>query len=361
VNILIDIGHPAHVHYFRNLYFELVKNHKVTVTCKSVPIIIQLLNHYKIEFTELGSKGKGIFGKLFRQFRFISKILTIMKQQKIDLAIGVSASVVQAALFCKTKSILFDDDDLDVQPLARWFVTPFADCILSPDTLSFEQLRKAVYYPGYHELAYLHPNRFTPDPTVLQKYGITENDKYFILRFNAFTAHHDIGKGGMNLDQKRKLIRLLSGHGKVFVTSEQVLEPEFEPFRCPVASYEMHFFLNYAAMLVSDSQTMTSEAAMLGVPSLRCNSFAGKISYLEEEEKKYGLTYAFPPSEFDLMLQKISEMLVENNLKQQWVEKRNKMFAEKIDVTPFWLWFIENYPASVNDVRDPVFSYDRFR
>ena len=43
-------------------------------------------------------------------------------------------------------------------------------------------------------------------------------------------------------------------------------------------------------MFIGDSQTMTSEAAVLGVPSLRCNSFAGRISYINEQEFKYGLT-----------------------------------------------------------------------
>ena len=36
MRILIDIGHPAHVHLFRNLYKELIsKGHFVIVTVKS--------------------------------------------------------------------------------------------------------------------------------------------------------------------------------------------------------------------------------------------------------------------------------------------------------------------------------------
>jgi predicted glycosyltransferase len=361
MKILIDISHPAHVHYFRNLYFELMKKHELTVTCKSIPIICYLLQHYRIDFTELGGKGKGILGKLLHQFMFTSKTLNIMRQKRIDLAIGVSASIVQASLFCKTKSIFFDDDDQDVQHISKWFVSPFAECILSPDTLRYEELRNAVYYPGYHELAYLHPKRFIPDKTVPKKYGIAEGEKYFILRFNAFTAHHDIGKGGMDLDQKRKLISLLSGFGKVFITTENDLEPEFEAFRCPIAPHEMHSFLGNAEMLVSDSQTMTSEAAVLGIPSFRCNSFAGRISYLEEEEKKYGLTFGFSPERFEHMLVKIRELLDLKSLRQQWIKKRDVMLRDKIDVTTFWLWFVGNYPTSFSEMRKPGFSFNRFR
>ncbi len=48
-----------------------------------------------------------------------------------------------------------------------------------------------LFYPGYHELAYLHPRRFTPDRGVLAEAGISEGERYFVLRFNAFKAHHD--------------------------------------------------------------------------------------------------------------------------------------------------------------------------
>ena len=44
MNILIDIAHPAHVHFIRNTYFELVKRgHKVYVTVKEIPSAIDLL------------------------------------------------------------------------------------------------------------------------------------------------------------------------------------------------------------------------------------------------------------------------------------------------------------------------------
>jgi predicted glycosyltransferase len=93
---------------------------------------------------------------------------------------------------------------------------------------------------------------------------------------------------------------------------------------------------------------MTSEAAVLGVPSLRCNSFAGRISYLEEEEKKYGLTYAFLPSEFDRLKAKLQELLSMDSLRSEWQKRRQRMLEDKIDLTKFMLWFIENWPNSIS-------------
>ena len=114
----------------------------------------------------------------------------------------------------------------------------------------------------------------------------------------------------------------------------------------------------YATMLVGDSQTMTSEAAVLGTPAIRCNTFVGRIHYLEEEEHKYGLTYGFCPEQSEAMFQKIDELLAMPNLKQEWQTRRQKMLSEKIDYSAFLTWFIESYPESGKVMREhPEFQF----
>jgi len=187
------------------------------------------------------------------------------------------------------------------------------------------------------------------------------DENFFILRFNAFKAHHDLREGGMNIRQKRKLVELLSKYGRVFISTEAEVDNEFAEYKMPIATEDMHDFLYYAQMLVSDSQTMSSEAAVLGTPSFRCNSFVGRIAYLEEEEKRYGLTYGFLPRQFDWMLEKIKHFLQQPNLKSEWQQRRQRMLNDKIDVTSFWLWFIENYPDSISEARKPGFDYEKFQ
>ncbi|MCK7538001.1 MAG: hypothetical protein MZV63_47115 [Marinilabiliales bacterium] len=87
------------------------------------------------------------------------------------------------------KSVIFDDDDDNVQPLMARLGHPFADLIVSPSSaVNTRASRKALFYPGYHELAYLHPARFIPDASVLHDAGITPGEKFFIMRFNAFKS-----------------------------------------------------------------------------------------------------------------------------------------------------------------------------
>jgi len=336
------------MHLFHNLYVHLVsEGHHVYVTTKNITSVVTLLNQFKISFINLGDKPDGFFNKVTRQLYFTKKIIQIVRQKQIDICLGVSVSIAQASLFTKMKSIVLDDDDFQATPVFALASHTFASHILVPDCSNTLSLKKILKYPGYHELSYLHPNIFKPDKNVLLELELKEGEHFFILRFNAFKAHHDIGIKGLSEENKHLLVDKLSKYGKVFISGEANLEPEFQKYQLPTSSEKIHSVLYFATMLISDSQTMTSEAAVLGTPALRMNSFVGRISYLEEQEKKYGLTYGFLPDNYNGLLSKIDELLSIPNLKNEWHKRQLKMLQDKIDVTAFLVWFVENYPSSV--------------
>lgn len=363
MKILIDIGHPAHVHLFRNSYNILKeKGNTPLVTVRDIPAAKELLSLYNIPFVEIGSKSDSIGGKLVNQIKYDLRLSKIVKEQNIDLAIGTSITIAHVSKISKVKSLVFDDDDDEVQPLMTKLGHPFADYVVSPSALvNHRKKRNAIFYSGYHELAYLHPKNFTPDPEVLKSAGLKEGEKYFVLRFNSFKAHHDIGVQGLSIENKRKLVNILSLYGKLFITTEREIDPEFEKYKISIPPHKIHSFLAYAIMFLGDSQTMTSEAAVLGIPSIRSNSLVGRISYLEEEEHKYGLTFGFKPRDSERMFSKIKELLARPDLKEEWQKRRQKMLADKIDVTPFMVWFVENYPGSVRVMKENPNYQDRFR
>lgn len=346
MNILIDINHPAHVHLLRNAYHILVeKGHEVFVAVKEIPSAMKLLDLYGIPYINIGKKDDALAKKGLDQLMFDLKLLKIVRQHHIELGVGSSINIAHVSRLSRMKSIILDDDDDEVEPLFVKYGHPFADTILSPAGTPRKSKHK-IYVNSYHELAYLHPNRFTPDPSVLADAGVEEGDPYFILRFNAFKAHHDVGVVGLTIDNKRRLVQYLSSKGKVFITTERNIDDEFKPYQLKVSPEKAHSLMYYATMLVGDSQTMTSEAAVLGTPAIRCNTFVGRIHYLEEEEHRYGLTYGFRPEQSEAMFQKIEELLSMPNLKEEWQQRRRKMLEEKIDYAPFQAWFIENYPKS---------------
>lgn len=352
MQLLIEINHPAHIHLFRNLAKRLeTKNIRTTFLIKNEPVIERLAKYYGLSTINMGSKGKTNFRKYIFQFYFLLKAIHIVKKKKANLGMGVSMNLPIISKLTKMDSICLDDDDMVVTPVFAKYANK-ASVILTPDALIHEKRGlNHLTYSGYHELAYLHPNQFTADKTVLELLKVNEDDTWFVIRFNTFNAHHDKEEGGMSYKQKRILVQKLKEKGKVFVSSESDIDPEFEELQLPDKPELMHSILALTTMYIGESQTMTSEAAVLGTPAIKCNTFAGRLSIPNELEKKYELCYSYLPEDFEKMINKINELLGMENLKFEWQTKKRKMLRDKIDVTAFLVWLVENYPKSVKTLK----------
>lgn len=340
--ILVDIPHPHFVHFFKNL-IHMLGRENVVITCQNSGIITKLLDAYGFEYFIVGKKYDGLFSKGVGQFKYLKKYLQIARKKEVSLFLGMSPALSLAARLLNKNILFFDDDDSAVQPLTKKITIPLSNLVITPACLSFENYgAKHVVYKGYQELAYLAPEYFSPDMKIIKRYQLTEH-RYFIVRFNDFHAHHDIGHGGIPLQKRLNLIKLLEKYGKVYITAEGKLEKEFEPYQLKTNPEDIHHILAYARMYVGDSQTMASEAAVLGVPSFRCNTFKGKIAYLKELEEKYGLTYAFFPQEFDKMVNQIQSLLEKPDLSNEWMQKRKIMLNDMEDVNKFLLNLVNKH------------------
>ena len=361
MNILIDIAHPAHVHLIKNVYKVLCKKgHNVVVTVKDIPVALRLLRYYEIPYIYLGGKSDSLIGKALIQLKYNLKLWLLIRKYKIDIGFGSSLTIAQLSKYTHIKSVILDDDDDEVEPLFVKFAHSIADVILSPDVIN-RKSPATIGYSGYHELSYLHPNYFEPDSSVFDDLGIKEGDFFSVLRFNAFKAHHDVGVEGLSIENKRKIISILERYGKVFITTERNIDEEFRRYQLKMEPEKIHSLLYYATIFVGDSQTMTSESALLGTPAVKCNTFAGKLSVPNDIEGRYQLCFSFLPDQTELMFSKLTEILNTVDLKEVFQQRQQKMLADKIDVTAFFTWFIENYPESAKIMRsNPDYQY-RFK
>jgi predicted glycosyltransferase len=178
-------------------------------------------------------------------------------------------------------------------------------------------------------LAYLHPKYFTPDPSVLDELGLTEKEKYTIVRFVSWGASHDRGQKGITLEFGRQLVGRLSEYGQVFISAEGALPAEFEPYRLRLPAHRMHDALAFAHLYIGEGATMASEAAILGTPAIYINSLL--LGYLEELEQEYGLVQCFMNT--DSILPFVEVTLANEAVKTGWCNKRHQLLADKIDVT----------------------------
>ena len=101
---------------------------------------------------------------------------------------------------------------------------PFTDLILTGDYEHPQMSQtKEFRMAGYNELAYLYPNRFNPDESVLKELGVEKGEKYVVVRFVAWNASHDLGHHGISVENKLKAVRGFSKLGRVFISSESCL------------------------------------------------------------------------------------------------------------------------------------------
>ena len=366
MNVLVHIAHPAQFHLFKNVIVALEnQGHHCFVLIKTKDVLEDLVKasgfeYYNILPQEHRKSKLSMFADLLtREWR----IMKFVRKKKVDLLIGSSVEIAQVGWLLRKNRINFGEDDMHIVPLFQKMAGPFIQTILSPVTCDNGKLEpKSVKYHGFHKLAYLHPNRFTADKSVVEKYFPTDRP-YFLLRFAQLKAYHDIEADahGINTDIAQHLIDMLLPHGDVYITSERPLEPQFEQYRLHINPSDMHHILAFANLYIGDSQSMAVEAAMLGTPSLRFNDFAGKIGVLEELEHKYELTFAIPPSEPQRLYDKVGELLAMPDLRDTFQQRRQKMLSEKIDVAAFFTWFIENYPESRKVMKETPDYQWRFR
>lgn len=341
--ILIDIGHPAHIHLFRNaMKIWQSHGHSVVVTTRDKDVTLDLLEAYGLPYHVVSKARKGTLGLAIEMLEHDLGVLRAAIQHRSRFLIGTSVSITHVAPLIGAKSIVFNEDDASV---AKSFVRlsyPFGHLIVTPKVLKEDHGKKHITYEGYQKLAYLHPNQFSPDPSIKEKLGLMPEERYFLLRFVSHRAAHDVGEYGMGRDLRLRMIDFLNQYGRVFITSESDLPEEISSYQIRINPAEIHHVLAFASVFIGDSQSMAVEAALLGTPSLRINSFADRCSVLQELHNKYKLCYSLFPSEEEQIFSLLKQWLGDENLRATWHQKRQKMLAEKIDVTPWMVDLIEN-------------------
>lgn len=364
MKILIYLGHPAHFHLFKNTINNLKKKGcDVLILIKKKDVLEELLINEGLKYHNILAEGRkdskiGImWGTIKRAFR----LLRFVVNNSPSLLIGTSVENSWIGKIMNIPVVNVNEDDAEIVPLYAKLSYPFASEILSPITCNNEKWeQKSIKYAGFQKLAYLHPNQFTPDISIVKKYFPTDKP-FFLLRFAKLNAHHDDGVNGISTKVAQTLIDILSNYGNIYITSERDLEPQFEKYRLNINPLDIHHIMAFTKLYIGDSQSMAVEAAMLGVPSIRFNSFAGKIGVLEELENKYELTHSISPNHPEELYGFVKNLLSQENLRDIYQSRRKRMLADKIDVTAFFTWFIENYPESKKIMKDnPDYQY-RFK
>jgi hypothetical protein len=242
-------------------------------------------------------------------------------------------STAQVGFLSKTRNVIFYDTENAT--VSNFISYPFASEIVTPDCYrGWVPGKKHIPYPGYHELAYLHPTRFSPDQNLLREHGVEPEKPFSVVRFVSWKALHDVKAKGFSQEEKQGLAKTLEQFGRVYITSETPLPKEFEKYRLPIPPHQIHHLLAFANLFIGESATMASESAVLGTPFVYLD-VVGR-GYTDEQEKRYGLGFNYRPWQVTESIDKARSILSED-LKDsdQFKKLHARMISEKIDVTEY--------------------------
>lgn len=346
MRVLIDIGHPAHVHFLRQPISLLKKQgHEVMVTSRNKEFALDLLDELDITHIPLSSLGSGGLYNLAKELLVRNFALyKVIKKYNPDIMAAIGGvSIAQVGKLTGIPSLVFYDTEN--AKLQNAITYPFASCVVVPRCYeSWVPKHRHIRYAGYHELSYLHPDYFAPDRSIALENGLAAEGDTFFIRLVSWQANHDIGETGWNHNLTRQLITKLSHLGKILISSETPLPDEFKQYAYPGKLAEVHHVMAHCRLFIGESATMASECAVLGVPAI----YAAETGrgYTNEQEKKYHLVRNLHKLEWDLLDNTIDNML--HIPASDYTNRQQQLLDDTIDVASFVVTCIETFPAPMH-------------
>ena len=364
MKFLFFLVHPAKFHFHKVQINELKKRgHQVDVLITKKDILEDLVLSEGWDYTNIYPEGRKIkylhvyLAAVISIFRTVYRLLKFTYGKNYDLFIGDLTSIL--GRIKNTPSIYATDDVFSAVPeQAIFFQT--TNYIVAPKITDLGRYKtKKISYNGYKALAHLHPNHFTPSKKNIHE-SLHSDQKFFIIRCTGFQATHDLNKKGISDKLLFEIIKILEPIGKVFISSERELPKQLIKYEFDINKNDINHYMYYAELFISDSTTMSTEAAILGTPSIEFDEYFYEIEQMNELEKTYKLVHCFRVSDEENFLKKVIELSSKTGIKEEYQKRRDILIEEKIDVSAFLIWLFENYPDSVDSYISDDSVQDKF-
>jgi len=337
MRLLFDVLHPAHVLFFRPLAEHVrATGGEVLFTAREKDVTLQLLRAYDLPHEVLTQIGGGPVGLAREMAVRTAKLILRVRSFKPDLLMGIMGPVI-APVGRLTGVPSWVYYDTETATATNRFVYPLCHRLFVPESYRGPLPAKAERYPGYHELSYLHPSRFTTDPSVRAEAQLSPEEDFAVVRFVSWEASHDIGDTGFS--DHVGFVTRLAEKIRVVITAERGVPPELEHLVTPIRPERIHSLLAEATVYVGEGATMAAEAAVLGTPAIFVHT--ARLGYMQELEERYSLLWNTPD-------QGRAEQLLEDLLADRsataalYEQRRRAMLEERIDVGS---WLVDQVSA----------------
>lgn len=340
MKILIDIGHPGHVHLFRHFAKIMInKGHDVLFTCRHKEFEIELLEAEGFSYVKLGKHYKTKLGKLWGLFKFDFKMLLVSIKYKPNIFISHGSIYASHAAFFLRKTHIALEDTGNMEQVRLYL--PFSKKVLVPRSLHKNLGKKEVRYRGIHELFYLHPSKQFFNEKVYDFFDSPFNKKIALVRLVAWTASHDQLDGNKGIGEEiDELISVLEEKNiQIIISSEGDLPKKLEKYKLKFPPELLHSLLKISTIYVGEGGTTATEASLLGTPSILINPQAKFVGSHRMLQNEYELQFYF--DSLKEAMPKIKEIIDDNEFKETFKSKLDIFLNDHIDCTDFLVDFIE--------------------
>lgn len=352
MRIAVTVSTPKHAHIWKNPVAELrSRGHEVLVTLRDYRETLPVARGVGLVGPTFGRTKGGGWRRMSEYPTHVFGHYRAVRKFRPDILSGTGVFEAHSGKALRRPAVAWTDTEH--APGHNTLIKLFADCVMVPRSFQSNQFgKKQLGFDSYLELAYLHPNRFSPDKTIIDDLGVSQSEPYALVRFNAWDATHDVNAAGFTNPERIQLVESLAKHGRVFISPEGDLPAQLEPYRIPTAKHRIHDVLSFASLYVGDSGTMQNEAAILGTPCVRYTNLPRELDRgnSEDLERNHGLMTNVRNGQEAITAAVAT--FADTSARAQSRARVQAMLRKQTDLTAFMVWFLENYPVSERMMRE---------
>lgn len=323
---IFELNHPKHYYQFKVVMQTLEQDgHDILVLARDKDVLLKVLEEECVPYKVFGKHNKSMARKVLGTLSLLRNYKKIARQFNPDVIVSKASYYgCFTAKRLHKKSVIFPDSE--VVKVTNKYVVPLCTKVVTPENFTLDYGKKHIRVKGVFENCYLAPSVFSSDGSVVEQYNL--HKPYAVFRFVGWFANHDVKNSGFSLEEKVQMVKAVEPYMTVYISSEKDLPDELAKYKLPTPASSIHSVLSFADLYLGDSQTMATEAALLGTPAIRSNSFVGEndMSNFKMLEQKYGLLRNV--AGFDNVLNLLKEW-ASSSRKAEWQEKQ-KLYFESV-------------------------------
>jgi uncharacterized protein len=325
MRLLAEFSHPAQVHKFKHVFRGLIdKGHQVLVLSRDKDVMLDLLEAEGIPHICISRARTGLVGLALELLQREARTLWHSIRFRPDIVLSAhSVSVTHSGWLLRVPRVVHDDTEH--AKLQQSLYMPFASHIVTSSVYQKDLGIRQIRLESLEPLAYLHPDHFTPDPSVRAEYGLGGNARYAVVRFVAWNAAHDVGLHANARNVREALIEhiLECGVEKVVLSSEAQFGHDDDRI-VRIRPDHLHHIIAGAILCVSEGGSVANESAVLGVPTVYANPLQAGLS---DELVRLELTRKVDSLEeaFDV----VTTLLENPSTQADWAKAREQMLNVK--------------------------------